>query len=192
MKWQAVHFFESEDGLSRNDPVEMAACLDYERALESRRLVEFVSSLAAAPNEKQRLIATALTLPSRFVSLRFDSIDPAQAFRTYEDAESFPPIPAVCVAASWFPKHWLEVDAGQRCAVVDQVRLLYPIDRFVAVPFPLDLEESSSLIEQAKADAKTLYVIAIDHTEPRSAIVRKLRVGLDNRRLTARDPVEGK
>ena len=45
MKWQAVHFFKPAHGLSRHEPIEMAACLDYEQALKSKRLVDLVVSL---------------------------------------------------------------------------------------------------------------------------------------------------
>jgi hypothetical protein len=58
MKWVAVHFFKSRDGLSRDEPVEMAACLDYERALENGRLIDLVVSLS--PEEKEWMLSRAL------------------------------------------------------------------------------------------------------------------------------------
>ena len=58
VKWQAVHFFKQPTGLSRNEPVEMAACLDYEQALESKRFVDVVFSLSSG--ERQWMLSRAL------------------------------------------------------------------------------------------------------------------------------------
>jgi hypothetical protein len=68
MKWQLFHFFKQPDGLSRNDSVEIAACFDYEQALESETVVELVCSLT--PAEKDWMLDRALKFPSRFTSLR--------------------------------------------------------------------------------------------------------------------------
>jgi len=211
MKWQAVHFFKPAHGLSRHEPIEMAACLDYEQALESKRLVDLVVSLSSA--EKQWMLARALGSPSkpaqqglqptrsgglrsRFVSLGVSDYEapasitvergslPLGKFQSWEEVVSFPPIPAVCVAAHWFPKHWLEAPLKDRRAVANQVRALYPIDRFAAVPFPLNEEESSLWIETVKADRNTrLYVIAVDHSEPRSAVMYKLARWLKDQKV---------
>jgi hypothetical protein len=104
--------------------------------------------------------------------------------QSWKEAAMFPPIPAVCVAAAWFPKHWLEVPSKDRRAAIDQVRALYPIDRFAAVAFPLGAEESSLWIEAVKGDRNTgLYVIAVDHSEPPSAIVRKFARWLKDQKV---------
>jgi hypothetical protein len=56
------------------------------------------------------------------------------------------------------------------------------------VPFPLDAEESSPWVKAAKADRNTsLYVIAIDHSEPRSAVVRKFRRWLKDHKVDVSD-----
>jgi hypothetical protein len=220
MKWQAVHFFKPAHGLSRHEPVEMAACLDYEQALESKRLVDLVVSLPS--EEKHWMLSRALGSPtqreqreeelrrqlglqppkrssglrSRFVNLRVSDYEPPASikvergslplgkFQSWEEAARFPPIPAVCVAAPWFPKHWLEAPLKDRRAVANQLRVLYPIDRFAVVPFPLDAEESSLWIETVKADRNTrLYVIAVDHSEPPSAVMHKLARWLKDQKV---------
>ena len=38
---------------------------------------------------------------------------------------SFPPIPAACVAASWFPKNWLSASRSERRRVTDRIQSLY-------------------------------------------------------------------
>jgi hypothetical protein len=67
-------------------------------------------------------------VPSRFVPLPvsdFQSPGNVKAepvslakIQSWEQADEFPPIPAVCVAASWFPKHWLEGMPQKRRAIV--------------------------------------------------------------------------
>jgi hypothetical protein len=191
VKWQAVHFFKQPGGLSRNEPVEMAACLDYEQALESKRLVDVVCSLSS--EERQWMLSGALQLPSRFVWLRSDTSLQSQPFRSYEDMASFPPIPAVCVAATWFPKHWLEAPVSTRRNVVDQVRPLYPIERLPIFPFPLDPEETSLLTASARVDPDTtLHVIAIDRTQTRSALVQKFKRWLEQEEVKGTRSRKGK
>jgi hypothetical protein len=98
MNWQAVHFFQQPGGLSRNEPKEMAACLDYEQAPESKAIVELICSLP--PAEKEWMLVSALRLPSRFTSLRFGSDHASRNLRAFEEVAKFPPIPAAWVAAS--------------------------------------------------------------------------------------------
>jgi hypothetical protein len=191
VKWQAVHFFKQPSGLSRNEPVEMAACLDYEQALESKRLVDVVCSLSSG--ERQWMLSRALQSPSRFVWVRRDSSLQSQPFRSCEDLASFPPIPAVCVAASWFPKHWLEAPASTRPNVVGQIRQLYSIDRLGMFPFPLDPDELFQLTASVNADPDTtLHVIAIDRTQARSAIVQKFKRWLEQEDIKGTRSRKGK
>jgi hypothetical protein len=191
MKWQAIHFFKQPSGLSRNEPVEIAACLDYEQALESKKLVDVVCSLLSG--EKQWMLNSALKLPSRFVSLRLDTSRQSQPFRNFDEIASFPPIPAVCVAATWFPKHWLEAPVSTRRNVVGQVCRLYPIERLPIFPFPSDPDETSLLIACVRADADTvLRVIAIDRTQKRSALLRKFSRSLDQEEIKGTRSCKGK
>jgi len=191
VKWQAIHFFKQPGGLSPNEPVEMAACRDYERALESKRLVDVVCSLPSA--ERQWMLSRALQLPSRFVSLRLDASSQSQPFHSYEEMVSFPPIPAVCVAATWFPKHWLEAPISARRNIVDQVRRLYPIEHLPIFPFPLDPDKLFPLTASAKADPNTtLHVIAIDRTQTRSALVQKFKHWLGQEEITGTRSRKGK
>jgi hypothetical protein len=139
----------------------MAACLDYEQALESKRLVDLVVSLSSA--EKQWMLARALGSPSRpeqqglqprrsgglrsrFVSLRVSDYEapasikvergslPLGKFQSWEEVLSFPPFRRG-VAAHW-PKHWLEAPLKDRRAG-GQVRALcrstvsQPVRRFL-------------------------------------------------------------
>ena len=81
-------------------------------------------------------IATRLTTYS--VSFRIGKL------RTWEEA-NIPPIPAVCLAASWFPKHWLEAPGASRAEktkkrgdLVNQICALYPMDRLTITEFPVE------------------------------------------------------
>jgi len=174
------------------------------RLWRAKKVVDLVVSLS--PEEKEWMLSRALGsltkreqrqeelrrklglqprrssgLRSRFVPVRVSDDD---KFQSWEEAAMFPPIPAVCVAATWFPKHWLEVRSKDRRVAIDQVRGLYPIDYFAAVPFPLDAEESSVWIESIKRNPNTgLYVIAIDHSQPPSAIVRKFARWLKDQKV---------
>jgi hypothetical protein len=102
--------------------LEMLVCLDYERALECTKLVESVKAL----NQGQRVRMLEQVQRYRRLS-RFVPVEgglptglpglPSPPFQDFETVVSFPPIPAACVAASWFPKHWLapNISNGDRC-----------------------------------------------------------------------------
>src|SRR6266851_4201781 len=131
MNWTAFHFFKQPDGLSKNDALEMLICLDYERALECSKLVELVCILTA--NQREYMLSQALRFRTgRFVPLDCGPAPPVELkglrsppFRSFETMSSFPGIPAACVAASRFPKHWLCLPRSERRKIVEQVKPLY-------------------------------------------------------------------
>jgi hypothetical protein len=191
MNWQAVHFFRQPGGLSRNEPKEMAACLDYEQALESKAIVELICSLP--PAEKEWMLDRALRLPSRFTFLRSGSDHASRNLGAFEEVARFPPIPAACVAASWFPKHWLEAPALERKSVVEKIASIYPIHRLTIIDFPLDADAAELLTKSAAAEPNTtLHVIAINRTETRSALLQRFKAWLDKQEIEGTMSRKGK
>src|SRR6266480_5022673 len=175
MNWTEFHFFRQPGGLSKNDALEMLVCLNYERALECTKLVEFVKAL----NQGQR--ARMLEQVQRYRRLSpFVPVEggpptglpglPSPPFQDFESVVSFPPIPAACVAASWFPRHWLTASKSKRDKVVAQVSSLYSVGaelrhstsqtRFPIFPFPMECDEAELLIK-GLSERETLHVIAI-------------------------------
>ncbi|MBA2434823.1 MAG: hypothetical protein H0V54_07025 [Chthoniobacterales bacterium] len=178
MNWKAFHFF-NEGGLSKQDTLEMCVCLDYEQALESKRIVQLLPEIN--PSEKAWMVGGALKVRSRFTPVRATTYDRKMGdewafapFTDFDEASSFPPVPAVCAAADWFPKHWLEGTLTERSRVLEQVKSLYPISRLPVFSFPMDRDEIELLVKSL-AERETLHVIAIDRTLPKSALVEKFK-----------------
>ena len=199
MNWTEFHFFKQPGGLSKNDALEMLICLDYEQALECSRLVDFVQALSQDQREEMLKRAVRYRL-SPFVPLEAGPEPPIglkglsfPPFRDWEAAALFPAIPAVCIAVSWFPKHWLEAPVSARRNVVDKVRKLYPIERLPIFPFPPDPDKAVLLIVSAEADSHTtLHVIAIDRTQTKSAFVRRFKSWLDQQEFKGTASRKGK
>jgi len=185
MNWTEFHFFKQPGGLSKNDALEMLICLDYERALECRKVVEFVEALSKGQRERMLEHVQRYRRLSRFVPIEAGAEPPvglaailSPRFQDFETAVSFPPVPAVCIAAHWFPKHWLAVSSSQRREVRNQVSRLYSIRRFSIFPFPMEPDETKLLIN-GLSERETLHVIAIDRTQPKSALLAKFNAWLN-------------
>ncbi len=156
MNWSAFHFFRQPGGISKNDQLEMLVCLDYERALESKKIAEFVGQLQNA--ERKELVAEADLFHSKFV-------------RTEWDIQEL--IPAACVAASWFPKHWLEGSPVERRKIVKQLATVYAERTLPIWDFPFQDKEELELLLSLQRPHETLHVVAIDLTQAKSALKRK-------------------
>ena len=172
-------------------PVEMSACLDYEQALECKAIFDLIGSLRQT--EKDWMLAGALKLPSRFAPLRFNTTEASNKFRTWGEMAKFPQIPAVCIAASCFPKHWLEASASERKQVLETVKALYPIERLPISDFPLSDDETELLTASAEVDGNTtLHVLAVNRNETRSALLRRFKAWLDAQPIVGSNSRKGK
>jgi len=149
----------------------MLVCLDYEHALECSKLVDFIEALSR--DQREQMFNRALRYRQRFVPL----------FRDWKTSASPPAIPAACVAASWFPKHWLTASRSQRRKVEEQTEPLYSGRSLPVWKFPMDSEEAEMLSCNAKADERTtLHVIAVDRTETKSALVKRFKAWIDEQK----------
>jgi hypothetical protein len=164
LDWSEFDFFKKGVGLSKNDQLSNRICLDYERALESRRLVRVVSSLSS--EEKQRMLNRSLQLSSRFV-LRFDTGLQSR-------------ILAVCVAATWFPKHWLSASVNEQQKVVESLARIYDVRPLTVFDFPIeDWREQKLVVASAQEDRNTtLHVFAIDRGQTESALIAGFKAWL--------------
>jgi hypothetical protein len=182
VNWEEFHFFKQPDGLSKNDSLEMRACLDYERALECKPLIELVCGLDR--QQREYMLNQALRY-TRFVPVDAEPIPSVETegservegvhspvFQSSKSMVSFPPIPAVCIAASWFPKNWLCAARSERQRVIGQIQALYPRKSIPMFDFPMDADTTKNLRRGVRADGHTtLHVIAIDRNQTKSALV---------------------
>lgn len=154
----------------------MVVCFDYEQALECKALVELVRGL----NEQQRehMLSQALRYrTSQFVPLDAGPIPLVEgvcspAFQSSK-ACSFLSVPAACVAASWFPKHWLCAPPSERRRVTDRIKSLYFRRSIPIFDFPTDGDTIEILRRSAAEDGHTtLHVIAIDRSQTKSTLVQ--------------------
>lgn len=155
----------------------MVVCLDYEQALECKALVELVCGLSQ--RQREHLLSLALRFQfNQFVPL--DAGPPSlvkgvssPAFESGRRIRSFPLIPGACVAASWFPKHWLYAPQSERRKVKDRIQSLYFRRSIPMLNFPIDRDTTKILRRNAKKDGHTtLHVIAIDRSQTKSALVQ--------------------
>lgn len=176
MNWEQFHFFKEPHGLSKNDSLEMVVCFDYEQALECKALVKLVRGL----NDQQRehMLSQALRYrTSQFVPLDAGPIPLVEgvcspAFQSSK-ACSFLSVPVACVAASWFPKHWLCAPPSERRRVTDRIKSLYFRRSIPIFDFPTDGDTIEILRRSAAEDGHTtLHVIAIDRSQTKSALVQ--------------------
>lgn len=188
MKWTEFHFFKQPGGLSKNDALEMRICSDYEQALGCEKIVNFLCRLSAW--DKEEIVSRTLRYRNRFAVLlgRLGKEEPGLSsplFRNFKEMQSFPPVPAACVAASWFPKHWLSAPSRERRKLVHRLKSLYPIlGRSIPIwEFPMESAEQE-LLRSATARDKhtTLHVIAIDRTQTRSALVQRFKMWIDEQK----------
>ena len=173
MNWQEFHFFKQPDGLSKHNSLEMVVCLDYERALECKPLIQFVCGLDR--QQREHMLNQAL----RYRLNQFVPVDAgprpsiegvhSPAFQSSRAMRAFPPIPAACVAASWFPKNWLCGSPSERRKVTDRIQSLYFRKSIPMFDFPIDAEAARILRCEWHT---TLYVIAIDRRQTKSALVQ--------------------
>ena len=177
MNSEQFHFFKEPHGLSKSDSLEMVVCFDYEQALECKALVELVRGL----NEQQRehMLSQALRYrTSQFVPLDAGPIPLVEgvcspAFQSSKAMGSFLSVPAACVAASWFPKHWLCAPPSERRRVTDRIKSRYFRKVDPIFDFPTDGDTIEILRRSAAEDGHTtLHVIAIDRSQTKSTLVQ--------------------
>ncbi len=160
----------------------MVVCLDYEQALECKPLIELVCGLDR--QQREHMLNQALRYGiSPFVTVDAEPPVPgipriegvrSPVFQSSSAMRAFPPIPAACVAASWFPKSWLSASRSERRRVTDRIQSLYFRKCIPIFDFPIYAETRETLRCGVAADKRTsLHVIAIDRRQTKSALVQR-------------------
>jgi hypothetical protein len=165
--WREFHFFKPNEGIARNDLLEIRICLDYEQARESPGVIEFVSNNDA--HAKARSIKSAIQMRTRFAPVNYEGGDEE------EKAANRLTVPAACLAASWFPKPWLSATKEARRAVISLLEAIYSQRPLPCWTYPMEFEEATLLTATAEQENQLLYVIAIDKSQPVTKLVDAFR-----------------
>lgn len=183
LDWREFHFFK-EQGLSKTDHVAIRTCLDYELARESSRVRGIIQTLSQ--ERRQQILEGARRHNSRYLAIRFSDEPSDPNFPKWADvqnstqAESLPPVPAACVAASWFPAPWLCGPVDERRSIVKRLTPVYAMRPLTVFEYPLEKERANLLVLSAQTDGNTsLHVIAINREQTRASLLKAFNVWLD-------------
>jgi hypothetical protein len=175
LDWREFNFFKAGVGLSRYEALSIQVCLDYELAREWRLLVE----LLAKCSDKQRQDIISLPETYYYAAIHHNSV--GTPLDELPDMPDCPPVPTVCIAASWFPAPWLSGPAREREKIVKKLAEFYSRHRWVTsrglhvFDFPMEDRLVERCIQWAKNQNKTLHVFAINRAQTESGLVTEFR-----------------
>jgi hypothetical protein len=172
LDWREFNFFKPGVGLSRHDQLSIRVCLDYELARQWLLLVELLANCS----EKKRQDVLFMPESRRFARAPYYSAD--LPLLSLLDDPDMPPVPTVCIAASWFPAPWLSGPARERDKIVEKLAQFYnrtswthntsPLSKFAPA---MENRQVERLIEWARKHRRTLHVFAINRRQTKSAII---------------------
>jgi hypothetical protein len=171
LDWREFNFFKSGAGLSRQDQLSIQVCFDYELAREWRLLVE----LLAKCSEEQRKGVVSLPETYRYAAIHHHLID--TPLDELPEVPDDPPVPTVCISASWFPAPWLPGPARERDRIIKDLAEFYsPVSGVVGRGLkPFDFPMEDRLVKWAEQQNWTLRVFAIDRAQTESSLVAAFR-----------------
>ena len=144
---------------------------------EWRLLVE----LLAKCSERQRQDIVSLPETYRNAAIHHHSI--STPLDELPELPDDPPVPTVCIAASWFPAPWLSGPAREREKIVKNLAESYNRQRwsYDAIPlfdfdFPMEDRLEKMLFEWTEERSNTtLHLFAINRAQTESALVAAFR-----------------
>jgi hypothetical protein len=187
--WREFHFFKPGEGISKSDLLEIRMCLDYEQGRESANVRHFIASMGAS--EKGAAVRSVVESRTRFLPIYWQENDEQE--KGAEQAALELVVPAVCAAASWFPRPWLSATKASRRAIITNLESVYSPRALPAWPFPMEPDESELLMMTiAHEKSVLLRVVAIDQGQPMTKLLGAFKALLRKSGIAGDDTRRGK